>query len=52
MKTTDNNHYLKIRASGVEVTARGPLAIVVLLLVALVASGLVLGWWHLPAAWR
>jgi hypothetical protein len=43
---------LKIKAYGFEVVARGPLIAALILLTALAASGLVLGWWHLPAAWR
>ena len=52
MKANDRNHYLKIRAKGVEVIASGPLAIraLVLFLVALVAFGLAMGWSQLLTA--
>lgn len=53
MKKPDDNHYLQIKASGVEVTARGPLAIYALyvLVFAALTFGLVLGWWNFLAAW-
>jgi hypothetical protein len=50
---TDEKHSLKIKAkpTSFEATAQGWGGLVtLLLLVALVASGLVLGWWNLP--WR
>jgi hypothetical protein len=49
----DANHSLKIKTNGFEATAQGWGGLLTLLLLAaLVASGLGLGWWHLPAAWR
>lgn len=46
MKTPDGNHYLKIKGMGMKVTASGPLAILVLPFLALVASGAALIWWQ------
>jgi hypothetical protein len=45
----DGNHWLMLKVAGLEVAAHGWLGIAALvLLVALVLSGLVMGWWHLP----
>lgn len=49
----DDKHSLKIKTKGFEATAQGWGGLfALLLLVAMVVSGLALGWWHLPAAWR
>jgi len=49
----DGNHSLKIKAKSFEATAQGWGGLLTLvLLVALVASGLAMGWWHFPGAGR
>jgi len=49
----DGNHSLKIKAKSVEATSQGWGGLLTLvLLVALVASGLAMGWWHFPGAGR
>lgn len=52
MNTPDGNHYIEIRAMGMKVTASGPLAILVLPFVALVASGAALILWQFVGAGR
>ncbi len=52
MKSPDDNHFLHIKANGVEVIASGRLAIYVALFIALGAPVVVIGWRILSAAWR